>query len=149
ASVTYADYMKNALASDSDAETHIRRLCSAFESRINSAIAPASIDCNGNIDSLLELGTIAAIATTSVHAAEDVGMRANGDWVHVSAGVFASAGNQGLPFSMPLAAWPSIVGVEACTRDQGRSSFSNAASLAPRVSDQSVRALGAWFATDM
>lgn len=149
ANATFVDYLTDALASDSEAETHIRRLCSAFKDRIDMAITPASIDCNGSIDFLLDLGTVAAIAAMSVQAAEDVGMRLNGDWVNVSAGVFASAGNQGLPFPMPPAAWPGIVGVEACVRDQGRSSFSNAASLAPAFGDQSVRALGAWFATNM
>lgn len=62
---------------------------------------------------------------------------------------FAAAGNQGLGFPMPPAAWPEVTGVEACAREgeggafQDRATFSNAGSFDP---DESlVRALGAWF----
>jgi len=146
---TFAHYLKNALASG-DAEAVLISLCSTFEDRINQAIAPASIDCSGDIDALLDLGTIAAIAAMSVQAAEDVGMRPEGDWVQVTSGIFASAGNQGLPFPMPPAAWPGVIGVEACMRGvPERAGFSNKGwlGLGAQNGDQAVRALGTWFAT--
>ena len=147
ADATFVEYLRSALAGG-DAETQLESLCSAFEERINQAIAPESVDCDGDFEALLDLGTIAAVAAMSVQASEDVGVRQDGDWANVTSGMFASAGNQGLAFPMPPAAWPGVIGVEACTPDQGRASFSNVGSLIPAFDDQSVRALGAWFATN-
>lgn len=150
APTTFVDYLSAALAAAGDAEDRVRDLCRPFKDRINTAVIPAYVDCEGDASGLLDLGTIAAIAAMSVRASEDVGMRENGDWINVSAGVFASAGNQGLPFPMPPAAWPGIVGVEACIRGvPERAGFSNMGSLGWGASygDQAVRALGAWFAT--
>jgi hypothetical protein len=149
---TFVDYMRAALDAAGDSANLMHDLCTAFLH--SSPSVSDDIDCSDPED-LLDLGTIAAIAAMSVQASEDVGMREeDGSWDRswdpvMSATVFAAAGNQGLPFPMPPAAWPPVIGVEACTRAvPGRSRFSNAGSLGPGYGDRAVRALGAWFATN-
>ena len=138
----FATYVLHALREAGTAGDLLQQLCSVFEPEIAAFFGLASVDC-GQEDVLAEA---AAIVTVAVFAATSAEANAALRWhTDTTATFFASAGNQGLPFPMPPAAWPGVVGVEACAAPGGgRSAFSNAGSTgAPGAS--SALALGAWF----
>lgn len=139
APATFAAYLAAALEASSEAAELMESLCAAFKVEIHEAIGP--VDCSD--PSSRGLLTVAALAQMDVWARGAVGWDAFGDTV-----VFASAGNQGLPFPMPPAAWPGVVGVEACMAGEPgqRAEFSNVGAIG-LSREFSARALGAWFAT--
>jgi len=56
--------------------------------------------------------------------------------------VFASSGNQQLPFPMPPAAWPGVMGVAACDATGELAWYSN---VGDYLDHEHVRAPGGWF----
>jgi subtilisin family serine protease len=62
---------------------------------------------------------------------------------------FAAAGNQGFAFPMPPAAWPGVIGVEACsgTSMERDTRFSNRGTTTASVAQPAHRARGAYFAS--
>jgi hypothetical protein len=148
APATFAEYVAEGLQASGEKMMLLEMLCEAFEVEIASAmqIDPSDVECTdaaflATIDGLL---TIAVLADVDARACRPI------DWPdRVQAGanvVFASAGNQGLPFPMPPAAWPGVVGVEACVSGAVslRAAFSNAGG---HLGQPTARALGAWFST--
>lgn len=141
---TFADYVAAGLESSPDRMRLLGELCHAFEVEIRQAVQDANCDDAEFLPSIGSLLTFAALAETDARAR---GLVDWGDAVGATV-VFASAGNQGLPFPMPPAAWPGIVGVEACVAGAvgEKAAFSNAGA-SDQVAEPSTRALGAWFST--
>lgn len=148
APATFADYVAEGLQASTEKMALLGLLCEAFAAEIASAmqINPSDVECADAafLEAIDRLLTIAALADVDARARRPI------DWPdHVELGatvVFASAGNQGLPFPMPPAAWPGVVGVEACVSGALSlpAAFSNAGG---HLGQPSARALGAWFST--
>jgi hypothetical protein len=121
---TITMFFQDALAASGQATGVLEGLCAALE-EIITGILGSPPDCR-DIDSLAELATIVWIA--------DVSMRSERllRWEPGGARFFASAGNQGLSIPMPPAAWPALIGVEAC---------SGSSKLATRASPTGARRL--------
>lgn len=58
--------------------------------------------------------------------------------------VYASSGNQGLPFPMPPAAWPGVIGVAACG-DRDAPDRANYANVGDFLPSEHLMAPGGWF----
>ena len=122
----------------------LAQLCEAFEPFMNQR-GYYQIDCQSDFAVAVTLGALEQRAAAAVDWPLD---ETNDDLQHTVpyARVFASAGNQSLPFPMPPAAWPGVYGVASCQgplRDAPPSWFSNYGDFLP---DEHVVALGAWFA---
>ena len=141
---TFADYVTAGLEGSPDRMRLLGELCHAFEVEIENAVGRVDCDDETFLVSIGDLLTFAALAETDARARGAVDW---GDAVGVTV-VFASAGNQGLPFPMPPAAWPGVVGVEACVAGAvgEKAAFSNVGTT-DQVGEPSARALGAWFLT--
>lgn len=149
--VTFADYLE-ALLSGPDSAERIRETCHILQ----AWGIHGYVDCDGpDAPGLVALAAMAEMdARASRYVLGDNRVSGFAD----TRVYFAAAGNQGLPYPMPPAGWPGIVGVEACTWNvEGRAGFSNAGALPDLetsgivgeygawFSSRSVRALGAWF----
>ena len=139
APASFFAYLAAALERSGEAAELLGALCDAFEEQITEAVG--SIDCRA--PSNHDLLAVAALAQMDARARQAVVWQELGETV-----VFASAGNQGLPFPMPPAAWPGVVAVEACMAGEPdrRAAFSNGGAVG-FASEFSAQALGAWFAT--
>jgi hypothetical protein len=60
--------------------------------------------------------------------------------------VFASAGNQQLPFPMPPAAWPGVLGIASCDLSSELAWYSN---VGDYLDQEHVRAPGGWFPVEI
>jgi hypothetical protein len=141
---TFADYVAAGLEGSPDRMRLLGELCDAFDVEIETAVGRVDCDDEAFLAAIADVLTFAALAETDARARGAV------DWsdaVGVTV-VFASAGNQGLPFPMPPAAWPGVVGVEACVAGAvgEKAAFSNVGTT-DQVGEPSARALGAWFLT--
>jgi hypothetical protein len=145
APISFAAYVDEVLGRSGKSEVLLRELCQAFAPEIARVVGYANCESDGFLRWISRLLTVAAVAETDRRARLAVEWDGGGDGGLV---VFASAGNQGLPFPMPPAAWPGVVGVEACVSGvlHHRAAFSNAGST---MQDGAfgARALGGWFAT--
>ncbi len=142
---SYAEFMHDVIAESDELAALAGRLCSAFAEAIGDAFG-GDPSCNEELDvaALAPLLTVAALATSDQRAAEALRI-AERDFSDALT-FFASAGNQGLVFPMPPAAWPGISGVAACSaRQPGLAPFSNAPGFAAAPHHENVVALGAWF----
>ena len=143
--ISFAAYVDAALGRSHKSGVLLEELCRAFAPEIERVVGYANCESDGFLRWISRLLTVAAVAETDRRAQLAVEWDGGGDDGLV---VFASAGNQGLPFPMPPAAWPGVVGVEACVSGvlHGRAVFSNAGST---LQDGAfgARALGGWFAT--
>jgi len=142
----FADYVATSLASSPEQMALLAELCWAFRDEIAAAVGVDNVPCHEPkfLTSIGRLLTYAALAQMDARARRAI------DWsgdVGTTV-VLASAGNQGLPFPMPPAAWPGVVGVEACmVGDWGaKAEFSNVGTTG-ELGKASARALGAWFST--
>jgi hypothetical protein len=133
---TFAAYVAAALQRSGRAAELMEALCVAFGVQIGTAVG-YEVDC----ERIRDLLTVAALAQMDAVARQLI------PWIGETV-VFASAGNQGLPFPMPPAAWPGVVGVEACIAGapRERAAFSNVGTTR-HGGEPSARALGAWFST--
>jgi hypothetical protein len=138
APATFAAYVAEALQRSGGAADLLVVLCDVFGSQIRDAVGH-EVECLA----IRDLLTVAAFAQMDVQARWAIAWQGRPATV-----VFASAGNQGLPFPMPPAAWPGVVGVEACVggAPSERAAFSNVGTTG-HFEELSARALGAWFAT--
>ena len=113
----------------------VETLCEAFQPHL-----PGDLPCEE------AFATVVALVELDLRASERV------DWPEdqVAGGLtrlFASAGNQALPFPMPPAAWPGVMGVAACSpSDPATAWFSNRGDYLPR---EHLVAPGAWFASNL
>lgn len=130
-------YLLDLFADSPEAASIAVELCSAF---LAARLADAGLGCGDRFLIAYSLHVLA------FKAASDVGWPLNDDMDAQAAvpfgRVFASAGNQRLPFPMPPAAWPGVIGVAACTYGPDRAWFSNVGDFIPA---EHVVAPGAWF----
>lgn len=142
-----ADYLAAVFAaSDGTAvATLLRGLCEAVEPIVAPIIGGGFTCTNASPAQLAEIGSIGVLAEMDVRAQEAVG------WSGQPGGVryFAAAGNQGFAFPMPPAAWPGVIGVEACsgTSMERDTRFSNRGTTTASVAQPAHRARGAYFAS--
>ncbi|MFO7545143.1 MAG: hypothetical protein R6W77_06570 [Trueperaceae bacterium] len=137
--VTLADYLE-ALMSGPDLVKRVQETCEILQAwGIANEVDCSEPDAAGFV-------ALAAMAEMDARASRHV-LGASGMPDFGGARVFfAAAGNDNLPFPMPPAGWPGIVGVEACTWNVAdRAGFSNAGAIPELASSLAVRALGAWF----
>ncbi len=142
---TLAEYLEVVFATSDGpgAIALLAGLCEAFEDVIEQHL---SITCDvATPEQLAAIGTIGVLAEMDVRASEAVGLPQPSERIRY----FAAAGNQGMVFPMPPAAWPGVIGVEACTgtvrwRDEG---YSNRGTTSPSASQPAQRARGAYFAS--
>lgn len=140
---TLAEYLTATLAASTDSglTTLLRGLCASFEQSIAQHFDRDGFRCaDASEEELALIGTLGVLVEGDVRSAEDVG------WTQgsVRTRFYASAGNQALGFPMPPAAWPDVVGVEACTSSSNGARdllFSNGGG------SPAALALGAWFGT--
>ena len=152
---TIMEYFAAAVRAMPDFEGYLRDVCRAFdEARYGHLLGfTQGQSCNNApAEHLVGLATVIAVAGFSELA------RAQVEWelAPEQHRYFAAAGNQGLGFPMPPAAWPEVVGVEACAAEvdengnpsaspySTKASFSN---VGPFAGTDAARALGAWFQT--
>ncbi|MFO7589386.1 MAG: S8 family serine peptidase [Acidimicrobiia bacterium] len=136
---TLAHYL-HALMSGPDTEELVRNMCRIF--RDHDALKGVNCD-ESDLEWVAGFGTLAAFAEMNSRATRSFEMEfeTDGDVRYL-----AAAGNAGLPFPMPPAGWPGIVGVEACTANvAGIAAFSNAGTVPGLSLYPAVRAVGAWF----
>ena len=113
----------------------VETLCAVFLPHL-----PGDIPCDD------AFATVVALVELDLRAADHV------DWPEdqVAGGLtrlFASAGNQALPFPMPPAAWPGVMGVAACSPSEPATAwFSNRGDY---LAWEHVVAPGAWFASNL
>lgn len=142
---SFATYVAGVLRRSGVSQALLRELCGAFGPEIAAVVGYADCENEGFLRSISRLLTVAAVAEMDRRARFAVEWDDGGDG---GLAVFASAGNQGLAFPMPPAAWPGVVGVEACVAGalDEPAAFSNAGST---LLDGAfgARALGGWFAT--
>jgi hypothetical protein len=145
APISFAAYVDAVLGRSGTSAVLLESLCRAFAPEIARVVGYANCESDDFLRWISRLLTVAAVAETDRRARLAVEWDGGGDDGLV---VFASAGNQGLPFPMPPAAWPGVVGVEACVSGvlHHRATFSNAASTM-KDGAFGARALGGWFAT--
>jgi len=130
-------YLLDLFAGSPDAERIAQELCTAF---LDSRFADPGLGCGNRFLLAYSLHLLAHEAATDVGWPQDDDMDAQG---RVPYGrVFASAGNQGLPFPMPPAAWPGVFGVAACSTGPDRALFSNVGDF---IDAEHLVAPGAWF----
>lgn len=143
APATLAEYVSESLSGREDVEELVLGLCSAVEAvRTELDID----DCEAeNFERIAVLGPLAYFADLNKRSNEAV------EGVPGGHSYFAAAGNQGLSFSMPPAAWAGIHAVEACVLSDGGSAglpwFSNRGTTAEGDDAEPVSSLGAWFET--
>jgi len=144
-----AEYLRKAIVEDGVLEPYegepsgglLAQLCAAFAAFMP---ADASFDCSDDV------AVIAALAVLEQRAARAV------DWPLTDADeagrdrvpyerVFASAGNQRLPFPMPPAAWPGVYGVAACEGPADDAPMAWYSNVGDFVVDEHVVGRGSWF----
>jgi hypothetical protein len=125
-------YLLDLFAGSPDAEMIAQELCTAF---LDSPFAGPFLGCGERFLLAFSLHALAQKAAVDVGWSlwEDDGRYGR---------VFASAGNQRLPFPMPPAAWPGVFGVAACSDDGFRAWYSNVGDF---VDAEHLVAPGAWF----
>lgn len=141
---TLAEYVHESLSGREDVESLVRELCSAVEA-VRNVLDIQESACDGPFEPIALLGPLAYFADLNERTNEAV------EGVAVGHSYFAAAGNQGLSFSMPPAAWAGIHAVEACALNDGRFAglpwFSNRGTTAEGDDAEPVSSLGAWFKT--
>lgn len=145
---TLAEYVAEALRGNPDVERLVVELCDAIASTFGAELLGTSCE-SGDIATIAVLGPLAYFAGLNERTAAAIDLPEL-----VGQSYFAAAGNQGLGFPMPPAAWLGIHAVEACVLNAAsppeamRAWFSNlgATSEGDGVAVP-VTALGAWFET--
>ena len=141
-SVSYLVHL-NVLVADHVGRELIEELCTAFAPYlpvVPTSDGEAALPCDD------AFATVVALVELDLQAADHAdwpGDQAAGDRTRL----FASAGNQALPFPMPTAAWPGVMGVAACSPSEpAKAWFSNRGDYLPW---EHVVAPGAWFASNL
>ena len=144
----FVEYMHDAIAESPHAAALFSELCAAHQVLLDAwpdgeDVRRACLTGDGG--PAVAMLTMAALAAVDVRAANALADIESVVFVQPPPVLFASAGNQGLGFPLPPAAWDGVHGVAACEHGTpGRASFSNVAGFEHRPEER-LLALGATF----